>query len=498
MTVTYETPSASSCLKLPSFLEAERESMFEGASILGSLRGSAESAPGIARVDSGSASSSQQRTEDLMSAPSFLLTALAPRTPMGGSNDALHCFVGGSSFHTNMSASRLVGFAAHSASRATSLDEDHVADLPQFPRRANSNRPKRASSLTRGADGAGSFTSTSGRAFPSFPDSSLGIFGRLHSASRSGSCESLREAPAWGSRSVSRDNFLDLVAAEPSPLQQLTAAATVAIVEQRLGEHLQQQQPHADADAAPPAAAAAAAEPPHEDEAPTQRPHRAAAARAASRVAEAEAEAESEESEEDARAVKKKPTARAAVAASRKRQREEAVGRSGLHVRDRPDMQKKARDGQEHWLTQVKAVRRRWEERREWESEPRYRAQVETCAAQQIKSQHECLLRTLQMAATDGLIEPLPFAECGPDSFLGWTGFRVVMKHAQDFRSRIDALFPVPLKENTLHTSFRRAGLVPDKWSSGWLGLTPFKYSNDKRVAYAPTPAAAAAARGGA
>ena len=158
-------------------------------------------------------------------------------------------------------------------------------------------------------------------------------------------------------------------------------------------------------------------------------------------------------------------------------------------------MQKKARDGQEHWLQQVRETRRTWQERREWEREGRYMEQVETCAAQQIKSQHECLLRTLQMSASDGLIRPLPFVDCGPQSFLGWTGFRVVMERAQEFRARIDALFPTPLKENTLHTSFRRAGLVPDKWSSGWLGLTDFKYSNDKRVAYAPTAAAAAAAR---
>lgn len=179
---------------------------------------------------------------------------------------------------------------------------------------------------------------------------------------------------------------------------------------------------------------------------------------------------------------------------SRKRAREMRDEGSGTHVRYRPDMQKKARDGQEHWLSQVKRVRSEWLERGEGGRDERYIEQVETCAAQQIKSQHECILRALQMARTDGLIEALPFEECGPDSFLGWTGFKVVPEHAQDFRKRIDQLFPAPLKENTLHTAFRRAGLVPDKWSSGWLGLTAFRYSNDKRVAYAPTPAAAAAA----
>jgi len=179
---------------------------------------------------------------------------------------------------------------------------------------------------------------------------------------------------------------------------------------------------------------------------------------------------------------------------SRKRARETSDEGSGTHVRYRPDMQKKARDGQEHWLSQVKRVRSEWLERGEGGRDERYAEQVETCAAQQIKSQHECILRALQMARTDGLIEALPFEECGPDSFLGWTGFKVVPERAQDFRKRIDQLFPAPLKENTLHTAFRRAGLVPEKWSSGWLGLTAFRYSNDKRVAYAPTLAAAAAA----
>jgi hypothetical protein len=167
--------------------------------------------------------------------------------------------------------------------------------------------------------------------------------------------------------------------------------------------------------------------------------------------------------------------------------KKQKIDGSGTHVKYRPDMQKRARDGQEHWMKQVKDIRTLWAERKEHTRNPHYQEQVDTCAQMQIKSQHECLLRTLQMCATDGIIVPLPFAPCGQDSFLGWTGFQVIPDKALVFRGKIDKLFPVPLKENTLHTSFRRAGLVPDKWSSGWLGLTPFKFSHEKRVAYAPS-----------
>ena len=63
---------------------------------------------------------------------------------------------------------------------------------------------------------------------------------------------------------------------------------------------------------------------------------------------------------------------------------------------------------------------------------------------------------------------------------------QVVPKHAADFRRRIEKLFPQPLQENTLHTTFRRAGLVPDRWASGWSGIAPFIYDQAKRQSYAP------------
>jgi len=157
---------------------------------------------------------------------------------------------------------------------------------------------------------------------------------------------------------------------------------------------------------------------------------------------------------------------------------------SGSHVKSRPEMQRRARQGQEHWLTEVRAMRERWEEREECRKNDAFQWQVDKCGQLQIKSQHECILRALQLAACDELITPLPFSQDTDNSFLGWTGFQVHQEQAQTFRRRIENLFPVPLPENTLHTAFRRAGLVPDKWTSGWLGMTPFRFSLQTRQHY--------------
>lgn len=147
-------------------------------------------------------------------------------------------------------------------------------------------------------------------------------------------------------------------------------------------------------------------------------------------------------------------------------------------------MAARARKGAEHWAMEVKAMRARWDERAECHTNEAFAWQVETCASLQIKSQHECILRALQLAAVDDLITPLPFSQDPDNSFLGWTGFQVHQAQAQDFRLRVEALFPKPLPENTLHTAFRRAGLVPDKWTSGWLGMSPFRFNLQTRTHY--------------
>jgi len=485
MTVAYETTSASSCLKLPSMdvMEGDVERDLECASILDSMRGSTESSyqgPIGTPRELSQSSVGLGRAEEFMSARPFMLASYATTkgSELQGSGDAFLCFVGGSQDGLSSAGPRAGSVGLMMQRESSFGGVDRPTALPNFPPRgAGSVRPLgRSSSLCRAtSDLLGPFAS--------------------RGTSRSGSFDALRlgAAPSLGGRSTSKDNFLDLIANTPCPT---AASASALAVRADYKVALDEGEEGGEA------AGAKAEEEPQQPEVPAQRPLRAAAVKAASRVQEEEDDDESESEEEAPKrrgaAPKRKGGASSAGARGRKRAKTEELGRSGLHVRERPDMQKKARDGQEHWLQQVRSIRRVWQDRREWEREGRYQAQVDTCASMQIKSQHECLLRTLQMAATDGQIVPLPFKECGPESFLGWTGFQVVMEHAQAFRARIDTLFPAPLKENTLHTSFRRAGLVPDKWSSGWLGLTPFKFSHDKRVAYAPTPAAAAAARGGA
>ena len=162
---------------------------------------------------------------------------------------------------------------------------------------------------------------------------------------------------------------------------------------------------------------------------------------------------------------------------------------TGAHVRERPEMQHKARCGQAHWASKVQEMRREWTGR--WDSDAAFRdasyqAQVGMCTQQQIKSQHECLLRQLQLSRADGLIHALPFSDDTAGSFLGWTGFRVVPERAGEFRARVLALFPETPQQNTLHTTFRRTGLVPprNKWPAGWEGAEPFVFDASVRKNY--------------
>ena len=100
---------------------------------------------------------------------------------------------------------------------------------------------------------------------------------------------------------------------------------------------------------------------------------------------------------------------------------------SGAHVKNRPDMQKRARKGQEHWLAQVKKMREEWSSHEACSSNLQYKTQIEGCQSMQTRSQHECILRTLQIACADGQITSLPFASFvdNTHSFLGWAGFQV-------------------------------------------------------------------------
>lgn len=156
----------------------------------------------------------------------------------------------------------------------------------------------------------------------------------------------------------------------------------------------------------------------------------------------------------------------------------------GAHVKNRPEMQVKAREGQKHWGEMVQHLRREWQKRRMFEN-PHFREQVAMCSRAHIKSQHECLLRQLQFALIDNMITASDFNASEADSFLGWTGFQIVQGQHQRFRAKIESLFASTPKENTLNNSFRRAGLVPVHcWSDAWSGISPFKYDGDKRAVY--------------
>lgn len=66
-------------------------------------------------------------------------------------------------------------------------------------------------------------------------------------------------------------------------------------------------------------------------------------------------------------------------------------------------------------------VTQAWQER--WDTDPVFRRrdfqeQIDVCSRLQIKSQHECILRVLQISLSDGLLVALPFSLSSSDSFL--------------------------------------------------------------------------------
>mmetsp|Transcript_5375 Transcript_5375/g.12991 ORF Transcript_5375/g.12991 Transcript_5375/m.12991 type:complete len:436 (+) Transcript_5375:29-1336(+) len=156
----------------------------------------------------------------------------------------------------------------------------------------------------------------------------------------------------------------------------------------------------------------------------------------------------------------------------------------GAHVKDRPEMQEKAREGQKNWGTKVVQLRKEWQERKMFEN-PHFKEQIAMCSRSHIKSQHECVLRQLQLSSADGEIKASDFSSSEDDSFLGWTGFQIVQGKHKNFRDKIEALFAAVPKENTLNNTFRRAGLVPKQcWSEAWSGIAPFQYDGGKRAIY--------------
>eukprot|EP00286_Rhodomonas_abbreviata_P019603 CAMPEP_0181306076 /NCGR_PEP_ID=MMETSP1101-20121128/10093_1 /TAXON_ID=46948 /ORGANISM="Rhodomonas abbreviata, Strain Caron Lab Isolate" /LENGTH=427 /DNA_ID=CAMNT_0023412081 /DNA_START=129 /DNA_END=1412 /DNA_ORIENTATION=- len=178
------------------------------------------------------------------------------------------------------------------------------------------------------------------------------------------------------------------------------------------------------------------------------------------------------------------PTPPPIVAPIKKRRRRNQQPR-GAHVKNRPEMQMTAREGQKHWGTVVQNMRREWQEKRVWEHDEAFREQIQMCTRTHIKSQHECLLRQLQLAVVDGIITAHDFSASEDNSFLGWNGFQIVQGKTDEFRARIEGMFASVPKENTLNNAFRRAGLVPKQcWSEAWGGLAAFFYDGEKRATY--------------
>lgn len=160
----------------------------------------------------------------------------------------------------------------------------------------------------------------------------------------------------------------------------------------------------------------------------------------------------------------------------------------GAHVRERPHMQQTARDGQRHWGEKVVELRSRWTELRMWEQHEEFHNQIKMCTRLHIKSQHECLLRQLQLALVEGLIvvpAELTFSADESQSFLGWTGFAIVPERGAEFRRRIEDMFAHPPQDKTLNNTLRRAGLVPQRgWGEAWSGCGAFVFNQQKRAHY--------------
>ena len=150
------------------------------------------------------------------------------------------------------------------------------------------------------------------------------------------------------------------------------------------------------------------------------------------------------------------------------------MNQRGAHVRQRPEMQQRGRDGQVHWRTNVKKLRERCAERDSPLPEV-FQEQISRCSRSGAKPQKECVLRFLQLAAMDGLLTPLPFSAEG--GFFGWTGFEVVRSRSRDLAGALQDLIPRGAKEGTLRATFRRAKLVPEennKWRKAWEGSVKF------------------------
>jgi hypothetical protein len=187
-------------------------------------------------------------------------------------------------------------------------------------------------------------------------------------------------------------------------------------------------------------------------------------------------------SRKDSKAVTKACTTRPRGAPrARGDSAEQRESKRGVHVRGRPEMQQTARDGAAHWANCVKLVRAEWADRAARRADFRAKFGPQADAAHgKIKSKQECLLRFLQLSADDGMVLPDPFLSAG--GFFGWAGFHVVPARHKEFRRKLEGLFPLKFKEDTLKETFRRAGLIPERWQwdHGWRGCARFEFRAER------------------
>ena len=136
-------------------------------------------------------------------------------------------------------------------------------------------------------------------------------------------------------------------------------------------------------------------------------------------------------------------------------------------------MSRTARDGAPHWAHQLRALRTEWERRFQAGQLPEHFSnQLEAAKERRVKSQVECLLRLLHLAAADGAVIDAELPPGSSPAWFGWTGFWATP--GGRWRTMVEQLMPPGFNEETLRATFRRAGLAPRGWhvrrSWNWQG----------------------------
>jgi hypothetical protein len=147
--------------------------------------------------------------------------------------------------------------------------------------------------------------------------------------------------------------------------------------------------------------------------------------------------------------------------------------RRGQHVKEKPEMPKKARDGITHWNAMAVTMESKWNDRAIRNPEFAATFAAQKSAARTLGSKLRCLLLAIQLSADDGLLTDVDHAAApGGEGFFGWTRFTATPA----FRARLVAMFGGG-HEKTLQATFISAGLVAaGRWQAGWQGMVAFEY----------------------